>query len=152
MDAEARRMFAELCESVIDKSYRELRDLFLDHERAEEIVSPSGKRYTFEVLAYWDDKPDGALRVFVTLTPNTRWSLSGSMHDDFIKAAPDSRLAPFFEFDSSDEGEVFVFDKPGHINQEPPELEEYGPDPVFDSNGRSAELGVEGFDVVIKPR
>jgi hypothetical protein len=150
MDAEATRMFAELCESVIDKSYRELRDLFLDHERAEERVSPSGKRYVFEVLAYWDDQPDGALRVFVTLTPASRWRWFPAMSGDFIKTAPDSPLAPFFEFNSSDEGEVFVFDKPGHINQEPPELEEYGPDPVFDSSGRSAELGVEGFGVVIK--
>jgi hypothetical protein len=63
---------------------------------------------------------------------------------------PDSPLPPFFEFNSADESDLFVFDKPGHINQEPPELQEYGPDKVFDSRGRLAELGVEDFVVVIK--
>jgi hypothetical protein len=85
--AEERRLFAQLCESVRVKSYLELRDLFLDHERSEDIVSPSGKRYQSEVLAYWDDKPDGALRVFVTLTPHSRWRLFGGMSDDFIKTS-----------------------------------------------------------------
>jgi len=63
---------------------------------------------------------------------------------------PDKPLPPFFEFNSADESDVFLFDEPGHINQEPPELEEYGPDKVFDSRGRLAELGVEDFVVVIK--
>jgi len=63
---------------------------------------------------------------------------------------PDNPLPPFFEFNSADESYLFVFDKPGHINQEPPELEEYGPDKVFDSRGRLAELGVEDFVLVIK--
>lgn len=63
---------------------------------------------------------------------------------------PNSPLPPFFEFNSADESDLYVFDKPGHINQEPPELEEYGPDKVFDSRGRLAELGVEDFAVVIK--
>jgi hypothetical protein len=83
--AEARRLFAKLYESVREKSYRELRDLFLDHERSEEIAGPSGKRYVSEVLAYWDDKPDGALRVFVTLTPASRWRWFPAMSGDFIK-------------------------------------------------------------------
>jgi hypothetical protein len=62
----------------------------------------------------------------------------------------DYPLPPFFEFDPTDASEVFVFDKPGHINQEPPEFEEGGPDQVFDSRGRLAELGVEDNLVVIK--
>lgn len=57
---------------------------------------------------------------------------------------------PFFEFDLAEEGVAYVFDKPGHIMQEPPEFEEYGTDRVFDSRGRSAGLGVEDFLVVIK--
>ena len=63
---------------------------------------------------------------------------------------PDGPLPPFFEFDPTDASEVFVFDKPGHIYQEPPEFEEGGPDQVFDSRGRLAELGVEDYLVVIK--
>jgi hypothetical protein len=31
---------------------------------------------------------------------------------------PDIPSPSFFEFNSSDESEVFVFDKPGHIDQE----------------------------------
>jgi hypothetical protein len=62
----------------------------------------------------------------------------------------DNPLPPFFEFDPTDASEVFVFDKPGHIYQEPPEFEDGGPDQVFDSRGRLAELGVEDYLVVIK--
>jgi hypothetical protein len=65
-------------------------------------------------------------------------------------AEPDEPLPPFFEFNSADESDLSVFDKPGHINQEPPELEVYGPDKIFDSRGRLAELGVENFGVVVK--
>ena len=63
---------------------------------------------------------------------------------------PESPSPPFFEFNSADTTLVRVFDKPTHIHQEPPELEEYGPDHVFDSRGRLAELGVEDFGVVAK--
>lgn len=63
---------------------------------------------------------------------------------------PDNPMPPFFEFNSVDENDLYVFDKPGHVNQEPPELEEYGSDKVFDSRGRLAELGVKDFVVVIK--
>jgi hypothetical protein len=60
------------------------------------------------------------------------------------------RIPPSFEVDSAHETVAYVFDEPGHIYQEPPELEEFGPDQVFDSRGRLAELGVEDFVVVIK--
>ena len=59
------------------------------------------------------------------------------------------RLTPTFEHDSV-AFVVYVLDEPGHIYQEPPELEEFGPDGVFDSRGRQAELGVEDFTVVVK--
>ena len=61
------------------------------------------------------------------------------------------RLPPTFEYDSV-EFVVYVLDGsgPGFISQEPPELEEFGPDGVFDSRGRQAELGVENFTVVVK--
>jgi hypothetical protein len=60
------------------------------------------------------------------------------------------RLTPTFELDSAGEMVVYVLDRPGYIHQEPPELNEFGPDQVFDSRGRLAELGVEDFTVVIK--
>jgi hypothetical protein len=61
------------------------------------------------------------------------------------------RLTPTFEHDSV-EFVVYVLDGsgPGFISQEAPELEEFGPDGVFDSRGRQAELGVEDFTVVVK--
>ena len=82
---EANQLFARSYESMQRLSYRELRDRFLDHEDSMEITGPSGSPYLLEVVAYWDDKPKAALRVFVTLTPNTRWRLSGSINDSFIK-------------------------------------------------------------------
>ena len=60
------------------------------------------------------------------------------------------RIPPSFEIDSGQQAVAYVFDEPGHIYQEAPELEEFGPDKVFDSTGRLAELGVEDFAVVIK--
>jgi hypothetical protein len=83
--AAAKQIFASSYESLRDKSYQELRGLFLDNEQITEITNPSGKRYDLEVVAYWDDKPEGALRVFVTLTPASRWRLLGSIDDTFIK-------------------------------------------------------------------
>jgi hypothetical protein len=82
---EAKRIFAEFYESVHEKSFRELRDRFLDNEQSEDITGPSGKSYQAEVLAYWDDKPDGALRVFVRLTPVGRWRPGGGVSYDFMK-------------------------------------------------------------------
>ena len=57
---------------------------------------------------------------------------------------------PFFEFNNEDESDLLVFDIPSHINQEPPEFEEFGPDRVFDSTGRLADLGVHDYMVVVK--
>jgi hypothetical protein len=63
----------------------------------------------------------------------------------------DEPAAPFFEFTPTEPGWAYVFDKPGHLHQlEAPEFEERGPDHVFDSGGRLAELAVEDFLVVIK--
>ena len=59
------------------------------------------------------------------------------------------RLTPTFEHDSV-EFVGYVLDGPGFIYQEPSEFVEYGPDGVFDSKGRQAELGVEDFTVVVK--
>jgi hypothetical protein len=60
------------------------------------------------------------------------------------------RIPPSFDFESAGETVAYVLDEPGHIYQEPRELEEFGPDKVFDSRGRRADLGVEDFAVVIK--
>ena len=59
------------------------------------------------------------------------------------------KLTPTFKHDSV-EFVVYVLDGPGFISQEPPELEEFGPDGVFDSGGRQAELGIEDGTVVVK--
>jgi hypothetical protein len=56
---------------------------------------------------------------------------------------------PFFEFNQEDESDVLLFDTPSYIHQEPPEFEEFGPDRVFDSTGRLAELRVDDYVVVV---
>jgi len=60
------------------------------------------------------------------------------------------RIPPSFDFESAGETVAYVLDEAGHIYQEPPELQEFGPDKIFDSRGRLAELEVEDFAVVIK--
>ena len=45
---------------------------------------------------------------------------------------------------------AYVLDDPLEINQEPTELESYGPDLLFDSRGLVAELGIEDDQVVVK--
>lgn len=45
---------------------------------------------------------------------------------------------------------VYVLDGLGEIHQEPPQLETYGADGVFDSRGRVADLGIDDFTVVVK--
>ena len=59
------------------------------------------------------------------------------------------RLTPTFKLDA-DDFVVYLLDGPGSIQQEPWGLEEFGPDGVFDSRGRQAELGIEDFAVVVK--
>jgi hypothetical protein len=60
------------------------------------------------------------------------------------------RLTPTFNFEGSGEMVVYVLDGLQEIHQEPPQLETYGADGVFDSRGRVADLGVEDFTVVVK--
>jgi hypothetical protein len=160
---EAQQILADAVASFEAMSYEELRDLCLDHERSTEITSTRGKRYSLEVLAYWDDKPLGPLRVFVNLTSDG-WRPYVSIHDDFIKSAqpraepsgineragPNWPWLPYFEFESADKGYLILLDAAGYIHQEPPEFEEFGPDLIFDSSGRRAELAIDGFDVVVK--
>jgi hypothetical protein len=62
----------------------------------------------------------------------------------------EKRLTPTFNVEESGEMVVYVLDDPREIRQEPPELEEYGADGLFDSRGRVADLGVEDFTVVVK--
>jgi hypothetical protein len=60
------------------------------------------------------------------------------------------RLTPTFNVEGSGDMVVYVLDGLGEIHQEPPQLEAYGADGVFDSQGRVADLGVEDFAVVVK--
>ncbi len=59
-------------------------------------------------------------------------------------------MLPFFEFVHEDTSWVHLHERAGYVHQEPPELEEFGPAEIFDSEGRMAVLGVEDWAVVIK--
>src|SRR5258706_2877864 len=61
------------------------------------------------------------------------------------------RLPPTFNVEGSGEMVVYVLDGLQEIHQEPPQLETYGADGVFDSRGKVADLGVRDFTVVVKP-
>ena len=46
-------------------TYAELRKYF--DEEHQEVTGPSGKEYQVETLAVWDRKPEGDLRIFVSI-------------------------------------------------------------------------------------
>jgi hypothetical protein len=46
-------------------TYAELRKYFDEEHR--EVTGPSGKEYQVETLAVWDHKPEGDLRIFVSI-------------------------------------------------------------------------------------
>lgn len=53
---------------------------------AYEIPGRSGVRYQFEVEVFWDDEPEGNLRVIVTADDGKGWRTLRPMRtDDFIK-------------------------------------------------------------------
>jgi hypothetical protein len=88
-------------------------------------------------------EPDSQLAPFFEFSPTEGATMS-------MRRPWQRRIPPTFELESGRETVAYVLDEPGHIYQEAPELEELGPDQVFDSRGRLAELEVEDFRVVIK--
>ena len=75
---------AELAE-LRRSTYSQLIERLLDKQETFERVGDSGTRYQFELQAFWDDKPDGNLRVFV-LIDDRGWRAFAPLSVDFIRA------------------------------------------------------------------
>jgi hypothetical protein len=50
-----------------------------------EVTAPSGTRYQFEIQAFWDDKPNGDVRVMCSID-DMGWRAFFPLSDDFIMA------------------------------------------------------------------
>lgn len=84
---ETKRLLAQEAASLEATDYEALRDTYLDIEKSSERIGPDGTPHQLEVVAFWDDKPKGPLRVFVEVTPLRRgWR--GGAGTDFIKPVP----------------------------------------------------------------
>ncbi len=63
-DQEARTLLLLHLEQWRGRSWAELRVLvLLDDQETCEVTGPSGVRYQIEVQAFWDDQPEGNIRV-----------------------------------------------------------------------------------------
>jgi hypothetical protein len=88
MTVEAENVFAEQVARWRGEPWASLRER-LKKPVAYEIAGPSGTRYQFEVLVFWDrSRREGNLRVIITGDDGEGWKIRGrSMRvDDFIKA------------------------------------------------------------------
>ena len=75
---------AELAE-LRGSSYSELIERLLNRQETFERVGDSGTRYQVELQAFWDDKPNGNLRVSA-LIDDGGWRAFSPRSVDFIRA------------------------------------------------------------------
>jgi hypothetical protein len=89
---EAEEIFAKEVERWRGESWEALRTN-LDEPVAYEIAGPSGRRYQFEVLIFWDGgrrRRRDDLRVIITGDDGKGWRVRGSkMRNDSFIMAPD---------------------------------------------------------------
>jgi hypothetical protein len=64
--AEAQKILDAEAAALRSRPYEELRALIKESEH-KEVTSPSGKWYQIESLAVWDGKPEGDLRIMVSI-------------------------------------------------------------------------------------
>jgi len=62
-EREARTILTERVASYRKMSYQELASLIDAEPETGEITGPSGELYQIEIEVFWDDKPDGNIRV-----------------------------------------------------------------------------------------
>jgi hypothetical protein len=81
----ARELIAKELVQYRKKSYIELRAMIHAQPITYEIVGPDGKKYQIEIQAFWDDKPDGDIRVMGSID-DTGWRAIFPLNDGFIKS------------------------------------------------------------------
>ncbi len=89
---EARRLIDEVLVSYREKPYEALRRMIGGETVTGELKGPSGTRYQFEIDTFWDDRPDGNIRVLGAIDDGG-WRAYLPLCSDFIKAPDDSFVA-----------------------------------------------------------
>ena len=82
---EAKRIIRAELETYRAKPYSELVQMIDVEPVTGEVVLPSGKRYQIEIKAFWDDKPNGNIRI-VAAIDDGGWRTFVPLCDGFIKS------------------------------------------------------------------
>ena len=82
---EARQIIQAELESYRAKPYSELIQMIDAESVTGELIGPSGKRYQIEIQAFWDDKPNGNIRVSGAID-DEGWRAFVPLTDSFIKS------------------------------------------------------------------
>ena len=86
---EAMQIIQAELESFRSKPYAELASLIDSEPSVGQRDGLSGKEYQFEIMVYWDDKPDGDVRVIGNVDDGG-WRAYFPMGTSFIKAQDDT--------------------------------------------------------------
>jgi hypothetical protein len=87
---EAKSILSEYLSGYLSRSYAELAALVLAGQSQTRVVLPSGSRYQLEVQFFWDDEPDGDVRVLGSVDDGGIRAFI-PITDDFI-LSPDGRF------------------------------------------------------------
>ena len=82
---EAESIVAEQLKSYREKPYSELVKLMGQKPSTFEIRGPSGVLYQLEIQAFWDDQPNGNVRIMASIDDGGLRAFS-PINDDFIKS------------------------------------------------------------------
>jgi hypothetical protein len=82
---EAKRLISKELETYRDKPYQELKSMIDVEPITYELKGADGATYQIEILAYWDDKQDGNVRI-VGCIDNRGLRAFIPISDDFIKS------------------------------------------------------------------
>ncbi len=65
---EAKQLLSEVLATEGVKPYSELKELVaLEHVETFEIVGRSGTKYQVEIQYFWDDRPEGTIRIMASI-------------------------------------------------------------------------------------
>ena len=100
--AEAKELIRHEVDGLRSKPYADLRKMIGAEPITGQRTGPSGEEYQIEIEAFWDDKPDGNIRVLGSIDesphkpvfwkiPILRWVpvYTSSVSHDFIKSPSD---------------------------------------------------------------
>lgn len=82
---EAENIIAEQLKPYREKPYAELIKLIKQKPLTYELKGQSGALYQIEIQAFWDDRPDGNIRIMVSIDDGGLRAFS-PISDDFIKS------------------------------------------------------------------